>query len=281
MQSECTAVVSATVSHTSDCRVALHQNGGSFSESHPVNLVTYANSTEKSGTAGMLYCPTSDATFCLRYGQSSESPSKSNCPMNLAVPTLRAQLHTGELSSPNKPVNLASYSRKTHDCAASSNLAGEMSMSIGNAECGIQPSSSLPQSEVLTAESDIKEFGTTVTSTPQPPTYQNSAACVPRFSSASLTDQASLGSTHNVSSYHSVHWQPVLSPQSAQLMASAVRNASGQNADAKRSDKEMQCSPLLLQFQVCCRISARLSSFTSFFVLFCVFICHLFVSLKQ
>jgi len=257
-------LTSVPVPQTSDYRVFTGQNGNHSPEVSPVNLVTYANRIQKSGI-DILYCPSDSASYSA-YSQNSDSPSKSNCPIDLVVSAPRIQSERSELLNANDPVDLAAYTHKRPDYTAQSNHAvNEISaVSVRSNSEGSRPLSSVQNNAVQTVSTDILGQGTVCT-TAQPGTYQNAPDVIHSIAAASSARPLQTGAypqnvglTHNMpSSYHSAQWQPVLSPRTAQLMATAVCNTSGQPLCSDNAVKEGEQSPLLLQLQVFFRLCLK------------------------
>jgi len=254
MQSGSAVFASAPVPQTSDCRVFTSQNGDNPSEVSPVNLVTYASRVQKSGVDVLYY--RSDVTTYSGYSQNTDSPSKSNCPIDLVVSAPRARSERSELMNSSDPVDLAAYTHKQPDSSApSDHSVTETSVSVRSRSDGSQPTD-------RTVSTDTSGQGTSSTAA-QPGTYQNAPAviCSPAPAYTARPPPAgafppSVGLTHTMSSsYYSVHWQPVLSPRTAQLMATAVCNTSGQPLCSDNAVKDGERNPLILQLQVCLRSS--------------------------
>ena len=262
MQNASTALARVPLSNTSDCQVAASQNVNSFSELNPVNLAAYANRVQKSGI-DILHYPnemTSYSGYMPMPSQNSDSPSKFNCPIDLAVSTPQDQSRRSELLSSNDPVNLAAYARKQPDYNGPSSLSvNEMSATpVQSSSHGNQSVASLTHSTVQTLSTDIKSDCASSTSV-QPAACQNTPAVIRTLAavSSSLTQQSgayphSLGLTNSLppSYAHLAQWRPVLSPRTAQLVANAV-STPGQPLRADNTLKEGEHNPLLLQLQVC------------------------------
>ena len=261
MQNASMTLAPVPLSAASDCRTVTTKNDDNFSEVNPINLMAYASRAQKSGSDILHHL--SDMSSCSGYNQNSDSPTKSNCPIDLAVSTPRAQSQFSERLTSNDPVNLAAYTRKQPDYSASSSLpVNQMSdVSVRSSVDASQPSTSLPHSAVQTVSTNAKDQGTLSASVQPPGVYQGTPALISTLSAATsaLTQQTgayphSLGFTQNVPpSYHSAQWRPVLSPRTAQLVANAV-STSVQPLRADNALKEGERNPLLLQLQVCCRL---------------------------
>jgi len=256
MQSGSTVLASVPVPQTSDCRVFTSHNGGNSCEVSPVNLVTYANRIQKSGI-DVLYCP-SDVTSYPAYCQNSDSPSKSNCPIDLVVSAPRAKTEKSELLNSNDPVDLAAYTNKQSEYTSplSSHSINTVSVRRNN-DCS-QPLASMPQTAVQTVSTDSPHQGT-LSQAAQSGTYQHASAVMCSLAAAysarplqTVAYPRSDGATHNLPSlsYQSSQWQPMLSSRTAQLMATAVCNTSGQPPRSDIAVKEGERNPLLLQLQV-------------------------------
>jgi len=246
-------------SNTSHCTIDTSQDDDSFTEVNPVNLAAYANRMHRSNI-DILHYPSDTASYS-GYVQNNESPTKFNCPIDLAVSVPRDYSQGRNLLNSNDPVNLAAYARKQPDYNAPSNLsANDMAnVSVRGSGDGNQHSVSLPHGAAQTVSTDIKDQGTSPASV-QPPAYQDTPPALIRtlaaVSEQTRTYQHTLGLTHNVpsSSYQSAHWSPVLSPRTAQLVASAV-STSAPALSTDNTAKEGEHNPLLLQLQVCSELS--------------------------
>lgn len=250
-----------------DCQVVTSQNGDSFSEVNPVNLVAYGKHVVKSDI-DILHCPSDVASYS-GYSQNNESPSK--FPIDLAVSAPRDRSQLNELLSSNNPVNLASYTRVKPEYNAPSNSsvnkisdASARSSSIAERSLAV-----LPRDVVQTDSGAIKDQGTS-SMLVHSGAYHNTPALIRNLAAASsvLTQQTggyqrTFGHTPSIpTSCHSAEWRPVLSPRSAQLVSNAV-STSGQQLCADNTIKEGEHNPLLLQFQVCFWLMLR-----------CIFISH-------
>jgi len=254
MQNASMTLAPVPASSTSRCQAITSRNEDNYSEANPVNLAAYADRIHRRDI-DILHYP-ADMASCSGYIQNVDSPTKFNCPIDLAVSAVRDRTQRSDLVNSNDPVDLASYTRKQPDCGMPSNPSANetSSVSVRSCDAGNQPLVSLPQ----TISTDNKDQGTSSASV-QPQTYHDTSALIRTLAavSSSLTQQTrtyqhTLGLTHNVpSSYQSAHWQPVLSPHTAQLVATAV-STSGQAVHTDNSEKESERNPLLLQLQVCC-----------------------------
>jgi len=241
MQYASATLAPVPLSNSSHCQVVATRNSdSSVSEVSPVNLASYT--TRIHSGVDVLHYPSDVAPYS-RYSQSSESPTKFNCPIDLAVSAAREQIQT----SSSDPVDLAAYTRKQPDCSAPLDHS-ITDMSVRSSSNGDQPSES---QQVLSVSSDINDSGISSHLAPLG-TYQNASATMSTLatsSSAAKQDAAayphSLGLTHMPPAYHSAHWH------TAQLVANAV-STSGQPLHTNSTLKEGECSPLLLQLQVCC-----------------------------
>lgn len=258
MQSASALLAPVAVPQIADCMVVASHNGDSSSEVNPVNLVTYANRIQKSGI-DIMYRP-SDVTSYSVASQNSHSPSKSNCPIDLVVSAPREQAEKSELLNCNDPVDLAAYAYKRPDFTTpSSHSVNEITAtSVRNSEVadGSQPLASVPNSAVQAVATNVQGQGT-LSGAPQPGAYQNAAAVCSIAAVYSSRPLQTVAYPHNVSlshsmpsSCHSAQWQPMLSPRTAQLMATAVCNTSGQRLNSDGAMKEAERNPLLLQLQV-------------------------------
>ena len=263
MQNASTTVASVPLSNTGDCQVLTSQNDDSFSEVKPVNLAAYGSRfVEKSGVDILQY--PSDIASYSGYSQNADSPTKFNRPIDLAVSAPRDRSQLNELLGSNDPVNLAAYAQKKLDYSVPSDLSvNEISnVSVKSGSDANQPSASLPRGAVQTVSTDSKDQGTS-SALLQPRAYHNTPAVIRTLAgvSSALTQQTgayphSLGLTCNAppASYHSAEWRPALSPRSAQLIVNTVRT-SNQPLRADNTPKDGECNPLLLQLQVCSRLS--------------------------
>jgi len=260
MQSGGTTLGPAKVSHVSGCQVVSSQNGDSFPEVKPVNLVACGRRILQNGNIDILYYPNNSASYS-GYVQNSDSPTKSNCPIDLAMSTPRGQSNTGDLHRSTNTANMAAYGHKQPAYTAPANYSvNETSaLSVRNSSDGNNSLASLPNSTLQTVSTDIK-YNITSSSSAQPATCQNAAALIHTSTPVPSSHvQQMSGYPHGIvttcsvpSSYQSAQWQPVLSPHtSAELMATAVRNASSQALCPDSAMKEGERNPLLLQLQVC------------------------------
>lgn len=260
MQSGGTTLGPAQVSHVSDCQVVSSQNGDSFPEVKPVNLVAYGRRILQNGNIDVLYYPTNTASYS-GYVQNSDSPTKSNCPIDLAMSTPRGQSNnTGDLRRSADTVNVAAFGHKqpAYTAPANHSVNETSTLSVRNSGDGNNSLASLPNSALQTVSTDIK-YNVTSSSLAQPATCQNAAALIHSSMPVSSSPaQQMSGYPHGIvttcsvpSSCQSAQWQPVLSPRtSAELMATAVRNASSQALCPDSAMKEGERNPLLLQLQV-------------------------------
>jgi len=242
--------------NTSHCQIVASQKDDSFTEANPVNLAPYANRIQKRGT-NILHYPTDMASYS-GYSQNSESPTKFNCPIDLAVSAPRDCSQRSDLRNSNDPVNLAAYSRKQPDCGVPSHLSiSEIPDVSGRTSGGSnQPSVSLPHCAVQTVSADVKDRDIS-SALVQSPAYHGTplvhtlAAVSSSPTQQTMTHEHTSGVTHNVpASYQSANWRPVLSHRAAQLVAGAVTTAS-QALNTDTTVKETEHNPLLLQLQVC------------------------------
>jgi len=252
-------LVPVPASNASQCQIVLSENN--YTEVNPVNLAAYADRIHQSN-ADVLRYP-SRAASCSGYSQNVDgSPTKFNCPIDLAVSTPRDGSHRANLNI-GSPVNLAAYTRKELDCSLvlSSNLSvNQTKAPVRSCDVGDRP----PQS----ISTDIKDQGTSSSAlAQQPQTYQDNFALIHTLASAvssqqtAATYQHGLGMTPSLpslSSYQSATWRPLLSPHTtAQLVASAVNSGISRQAEststphANDTAKEREHDPLLLQLQVC------------------------------
>jgi len=246
-------------SNISHCQIVTSQKDDSFLEANPVNLAAYANRIQRSGV-DILHYPTDMASYA-GYSQNSESPTKFSRPIDLAVSAPRDRSQRSDLLNSNDPVNLAAYSRKQPDCGVLSHLSvGEISNVSGRTTGDSNhplASLPLPHCAVQTVSADIKDRVVSSESV-QSPAYQGTPSLVHTLAavSSSLTQQSAAHDhtpdvTHNLpASYQSANWRPILSPRTAQLVASAVTTAS-QALSTESTVKGTEHNPLLLQLQVC------------------------------
>ena len=256
MQSGSAVLAPVPVPQTSDCMIFTSQNSDNSSEVSPVNLVTFANRIQNSGM-DVLYCPSAVTSYSA-YSQNSDSPSKSNCPIDLVVSAPRAESERSELLNSNHPVDLAACGHKRPDYSTPSNPSvndiSATSLRISSVVDGSQPLASAPNNAFQTVCTVAPGQGT-LSQAAQPGAYHNVICSLAAVYSArplqSVAYPRSAGLTHSLpSSYQSSQWQPMLSPSTAQLMASAVCNTSSQPVQPENAVKEGEPNPLLLQLQV-------------------------------